>query len=150
MTRALLMAACLVLAAGCGGGGSSGAAATAPSGLLCDSNSQGMELARPSPAQTGVQITTSTIEIVDDGDLDQLYSLTPQFDLTLVSSAGGKDATTSLVEVQDPTGPHPYGASSYFFEGTLTQGLTAGVTYTVSLAATTSSCTPLLVGTFST
>ena len=149
MTRAVAIV-CLILLAGCGGGGGSGAATTAPTGLLCDPNSLGIQLARPSPGQTAVPITTATIEIVDDGDLDQLYSLTNQFDLLLTDPNGDRDTTTSLVEVQDPTAPHPYGAGSYFYEGTLNQSLIAGRTYTVSLSATTTSCTALLVGTFST
>lgn len=149
MTRAVL-AAFLVLVAGCGGGGSSGSA-TAPAGLLCDPNAQGIQLARPLPGATGVPITTTTIEIVDDGNLDQLYSLTPQFNLKLADTAGDQDTTTALVEVQDPNGPQPYGTSSYFYQGTLTQSLIAGHTYTVSLNATSLTCTPLLVtGTFST
>jgi len=60
--------AVLVAAAGCGGGGSS--SATPPATLLCNANSQGTELARPAPAQTAVPTTTSTIEIVDDGQAD--------------------------------------------------------------------------------
>ncbi len=149
MTRAVLVA-CLMLAAGCGGGGGSGSA-TAPTGLQCDPNSQGTQLARPSPGQAGVPTTTSAIEIVDDGNLDQLYSLTPQFDLHLTDNFGNVLVTTSLVQSQDPTGPHPYGASSFFFEGTLNGSLVAGRTYSVSLGTTNSSCTPLPVtGTFST
>jgi len=114
-----------ILAAGCGGGGGSGPAT--------------------------VPTTTSTIEVVDDGDQDQLYSLTPQFDLHVTGSGGYVAITSSLVEVQDPTGLHPYGASWFFFEGTLSQNLAAGQTYSVSLGTTNSSCTPLAVmGTFST
>jgi hypothetical protein len=152
MTRVgrALLTALLVPVAGCGGGGSSGPS-TAPAGLLCDPNAQGIQLARPLPGATGVPLTTTTIEIVDDGNLDQLYSLTQDFNLKLVDTAGDQDATTTLVQVQDPTGPQPYGTSSYFYEGTLTQSLIAGRTYSVSLNATSVSCTPLpIYGTFST
>jgi hypothetical protein len=149
VTRAALIA-CLVLLAGCGGGGGSGAAATAPSGLLCDPNSAGIALARPSPGQTGVAATTTTIEVVDDGDSDQLFSLSNQFDLTLTDNLKNVLVTTSLAQVQDATAPHPYGVNSFFFEGTLNQSLVAGRTYTVGLNATISACTALPVGTFST
>lgn len=147
--RAILIAS-FVVAAGCGGGGGTGSATPPGSSLGCDPNAQGIQLARPSPGQTGVSTTTSVIEIVDDGNLDQLYSLTPQFELTVVGNLGDHAVTTSLVEVQDPTGPHPYGASSFFYEGTLSQRLLASDTYTVSLSAPSTSCTALLVGTFST
>jgi len=77
--------------------------------------------------------------------------LTTQFDLHVTGSGGYSAVTGSLVEVQDPNGPHPYGASSFFFEGTLNQNLAAGQTYTVSLGTVNSSCTPLPVTyTFST
>jgi hypothetical protein len=144
------MVAALVLVASCGGGGTSGSATPPGATLGCDPNSQGIQLARPSPGQAGVSTTTSVIEIVDDGNLDQLYSLTPQFDLKLTDNSGNVSQTSSLVEVQDAGGPHPYGANSFFYEASLTQSLQAGRTYSVTLNATTVSCTPLMTGTFST
>jgi len=115
VTRTIL-AAFLVLVAGCGGGGAA-AQRRRPARCSRDPNAQGIQLARPLPGATGVPITTTTIEIVDDGNLDQLYSLTPQFNLKLADAAGDQDTTTALVEVQDPTGPQPYGTSSYFYQG---------------------------------
>jgi hypothetical protein len=77
-------------------------------------------------------------------------TLSNQFDLTVTDNLKNVLVTTSLAQVQDATAPHPYGVNSFFFEGTLSQSLVAGRTYTVALNATISACTALPVGTFST
>jgi hypothetical protein len=145
----MLLASLALVVTGCGGGGG-GSSTPLTSNLTCDSNAQGIQLARPAPSQAAVPTTTTTVEIVDDGDGDQLFTLTNQFILNVTDNTGAVIRTGMLSEVPDPTGPHPYLTNSIFYAGTLTQSLQPGRTYAVSLDATSVTCTPLPIGTFST
>ncbi len=150
LARALCVVSVLALAA-CGGGGSTGTNGIPNPGsnALCDFNSQGLQLARPGPGQTGVSSGTNTIEIVDNGNGDQLFSSYQQFDLILRDNFGNTLVTGPLNLVSDPNGPHPY-ASDFYYSGTLQGGLVSGDFYTVYLNAPNTNCTPGQVGSFST
>lgn len=147
VARALLLASSFALAA-CSGGGSSGLP-NPGSTALCDSNSAGLQLARPLPNQSLVSTNTSSIEIVDNGNGDQLASNTNQFDLNLFDNFGNEIITGTLAAVADPNGPHPY-ASDFFYSGTLNGTLLPGRTYSVYLNAPNTACSRGLVGQFST
>jgi len=151
LARALCVVSVLALAA-CGGGGSSGTNGIPNPGSnqLCDFNSQGLQLARPGPGQTGVSSGTNTIEIVDNGNSDQLFQSYQQFDLILRDNSGNQWVTGPLNLVSDQSGPHPY-SSDYYYSGTLQGGgLIPGDFYTVYLNAPNTNCTPGIVGSFST
>jgi hypothetical protein len=143
--RALLFAS-LIAAAGCGGGGSSSNIPNGGSFAICDSNSAGLALARPTP---GFSANGNQIEIVDNGNGDQLAQFTSQYDLNLVDNFGNEVDTGFLTAVPDPSGPHPYG-SDFFYAGTLNSGLQSGRTYTVYLNAPNTNCSRGVVGSFST
>ncbi|HEX3551292.1 MAG TPA: hypothetical protein VHT53_12990 [Candidatus Elarobacter sp.] len=149
IVRAVLTASFLIVAAGCGGG----SAGTNPipypgSNQLCDANSSGEALDRPSPGQTGVSTGTNTIEIVSNGNSDQLYQSYSQFDLILVGSRGDQLVTGPLsLSGADTTGNHPF-PSDYYYTGTIQGTLQFGESYTVELNAPSTNCTPGVVGTF--
>ena len=142
-----LFAVALVALAGCGGG--SGSTLPNPgSNQICDPNSNGLQLARPTP---GFPQNGNNIEIVDNGNGDQLGNpqLTGQFDLILRDNFNNEIDTGFLSAVADNGGPHPY-SSDFFYQGTLPVGLSAGRTYNVYLNAPNTNCTPGFVGSFST
>jgi len=153
LARALCVVSVLALAA-CGGGGSTGTSGIPNPGsnAICDSNSQGLQLARPGPGQGGVSSGTNTIEIVSSGNSDQLYQSYQQFDLILRDNFGNQIVTGPLSLVADPSGPHPYPnpPGDFYYSGTLQGGLTPGDFYTVYLNAPNTNCTPGVVGSFST
>jgi hypothetical protein len=139
-----LVLASVVGLAGCGGGGSS--LPNPGSTAVCDFNSAGLQLARPT---FGFPQNGSQIEIVDNGNADQLAQFTNMFDLDLRDNFGNVITTTLLAGVADPGGPHPY-SSDFFYAGTPQNSLLPGRTYSVFLNAPNTNCTPGLVGTFST
>jgi hypothetical protein len=150
LARALCAVSLLALAA-CAGGGSSGTAGIPNPGSsnICDPDSQGLQLARPGPGQTGVSSGTNTIEIVSNGNGDTLFRSYQQFDLILRDNFGNQLVTGPLNLVSDPNGPHPYN-SDFYYSGTLQSGLISGDFYTVYLNAPNTNCTPGVVGSFST
>ena len=141
--RALFVVS-LFAAAGCGGGSSG--LPNSGSNALCDSNSQGLQVARPTP---GFGQNGNNIEIVDNGNGDQLNQFTNQFDLNLIDNFGSEIDTGFLSLVADPNGPHPY-TSDFFYQGALNSGLLPGRTYNVYLNAPNTNCTRGFVGSFST
>lgn len=145
LVRALL-AVSVVAAAGCGGG--SGSTLPNPgSTAVCDSNAAGISLARPTPGFS--QTSPNTIEIVANGNADQLGQFTNQFDLNLLDQFGNEIDTGFLSGVPDQGGPHPYG-SDFFYAGTLQGSLQFGRTYTVYLNAPSTACTRGIIGSFTT
>jgi hypothetical protein len=142
---AFLLAATLALAA-CGGGSTG---TTLPPNTLgpCDPGTQ-VELARPFQGQTGIPPSTTSIEIVANGNGNTLGNSFQNFDLFLQPSVGGTITSSPLAAVQDTSGPHPFG-SDFFYSGNI-PGLQFGVTYTVFLNAFTSNCSPVNIGSFST
>lgn len=141
-----LFAVALVALAGCGGGGSS--IPNAGSNAVCDPTATGIQLARPTIGFP--QNNANQIEIVDNGNGDQLFQFTNMFDLQLKDNFNNEIDTGVLSGVADPGGPHPY-SSDFFYAGTLQNGsLQFGRTYNVFLNAPNTNCTPGFVGSFST
>jgi hypothetical protein len=145
-----MVAASLVIAAGCGGGGGSG---TSPipnpgSSQYCDANNSGVQLARPTP---GFPMTAAnTLEIVANGNADQLAQSFSQFDLNLVDNFGNRFVTGPLSPVSDAGGPHPY-TSDYYYTGVIQGGnLPSGDFFTVYLNAPNTNCTLLPIGSLQT
>jgi len=138
-----LVLASVVGIAGCGGGSSS---LNPGSNALCDFNSAGLQLARPT---FGFPQNGNQIEIVDNGSGDQLNQAPSQFDLDLHDrNLSGQITTTSFLNlVADPGGPHPF-SSDFFYAGTVQGSLISGHTYDVFLNAPNTNCTPGIVGTF--
>jgi hypothetical protein len=142
-----LFAVSFVVVAGCGGGSGSSGIPNPGSGALCDANSAGIQLARPTPGFP--QTNPNTIEIVANGNNDDLARFTNQFDLNLIDNFGNEIDTGFLTAVSDPGGPHPY-SSDFFYAGTFQGSLQFGRTYTVYLNAPNTNCTRGVVGSFST
>jgi hypothetical protein len=153
LARALVVASLLV-AGGCGGGGSS-TTGNSPipnpgSPQLCNPDSQGTQLARPGPNQSGVSTATTTIEIVSNGNSDTLGRSFSQFDVQLRDNFGNVLLVTNLLNItSDNSGPHPY-ASDFYYVGTIQGQLQPGALYNAYLNAPNTNCTPGLLGSFST
>ena len=139
LARALI-AASIVLAAGCGGGSNS-ALPNSGNGQLCDSNAGSISIARPTP---GFPANGNTIEIVSSSSTDDLHGNPGAFDLNLNNSS---ISTSPLSILPDTTGPHPY-TTDFYYQATLPAGLPSG-TYSVYLNAPNSPCTPGFIGTVS-
>jgi hypothetical protein len=140
------LAVSVIALAGCGGGSSS-TIPNAGSNAICDSNAAGIQLARPTSGFP--QTSANTIEIVANGNADQLAQFTNQFDLNLFDNFGNEIDTGPLTAVPDTGGPHPYN-SDFFYAGTLQSSLQFGRTYTVYLNAPNTNCSRGVVGSFST
>jgi hypothetical protein len=141
LTRTALVAASLVIAAGCGGGGGS-SIPNSGSTAICDSNGVALSVARPTP---GYPQNGNQIEIVDSTNTDQLNGFTSQFDLNLIDNFGNEIDTGFLTPVPDQSGPHPY-TNDYFYAGSLNGNLQPGRTYNVYLNAPNTNCTRGFVG----
>ncbi|HEV2738929.1 MAG TPA: hypothetical protein VGU66_10155 [Candidatus Elarobacter sp.] len=148
LARALIAVSIIAVAAGCGGG-SSNSIPNPGSNSICDPNNSGIQLARPAAGQFGVATNTNTIEIVANGNADQLGQFTNQFDLNLIDNFNNEIDTGTLTAVADPNGPHPY-QSDFFYSGTLNGSLLPSRTYSVYLNAPNTNCSRGLVGQFST
>ncbi|BDE07287.1 hypothetical protein WPS_25630 [Vulcanimicrobium alpinum] len=151
IVRALLFCVPFVVAAGCGGGGaSSGTGAVPISNGLCDPGTA-VQLARPSSGQFGVSTGTGVIEIVANGNSNNLYSSYTMYDVILQSNFGQQIVTSPLNLTSDPGGPKPY-ASDYYYSANLNgQTLQSGATYSAYLNIFNSPCQqPFPLGSFST
>jgi hypothetical protein len=145
LARALI-AASIVIAAGCGGGSGSSTLPNPGSNGICDPDAGSISIARPSAsfAQNG-----NAIEIVSSSSTDQLHGNPGQFDLNLRDNFGNVLITDPLGFVPDTTGPHPY-TTDFFYAANLQGTLQGGRTYSVFLNAPNTSCTPGFIGSFST
>ena len=143
--RALVAVAFAIAVAGCGGGGSSSTIPNPGSNQVCDPDAAGIQLARPTPGFP--QTSPNAIEIVANGNADQLGRFTSQFDLILLDQFNAEIDTGFVSAVADPGGPHPY-SSDFFYQGTVPNGLLSGRTYRVFLNAPNTNCTPGFVGSF--
>ena len=147
--RISALALALGLAACSGSGGLGGI--LGGGGLNQCQTGTAVQIARPSPSQTGVDPATNGIEIVASGNGNTLGSTYTQWNLVLQDSFGDPVITTGPLSLaSDPGGPHPY-ASDYYYSAPLQSSLRAGVTYNVFITQTGASCTNAPVaGTFST
>ena len=147
LVPALFAVAFAFAVAGCAGGGSSSTIPNPGSNQVCDPDAAGIQLARPTPGFA--QTSPNAVEIVANGNADQLGRFTSQFDLVLLDQFNAEIDTGFLSAVADPGGPHPY-SSDFFYQGTANSALQSGRTYRVFLNAPNTNCTPGFVGQFST
>lgn len=143
IARLTLAFGCLVLLSACSGNGSGG-------GLFGGNGAcqPGTDVTLANPRQG--QLASSNIgqvEIVANGDSNTLHDTSNQWYVTLSSGFttinGG-----NLVPFSDPNGYHPYGSDFYYTSSF--GNLPTGTTWTVSLAWSTQSCSPVSIGSFST
>jgi hypothetical protein len=95
-----------------------------------------------------VPANVGQVTVVAYGGNNQLYNTYRQWQTTLVDNTSQPTPGGQLRLVPDPTGPHPY-PSDFYYASTLPQ-LVTGRTYTVYLAMTNGSCSPISLSSFST
>ena len=141
--RAAVVVASLVLLAACGGGSSGTAPVPNPgSSNYCDANNAGITTARPTP---GFSTGNGQVEIVANGNGDQLFQSYTQFDLNLIDNFGNRFVTGPLSLTNDNNGPHPFN-SDFYYVGTVAGGLPTGDVFSVYLNDPNTNCTLLPVG----
>lgn len=145
-SRVFAVLSTLALAA-CGAGGANN---TIPGGIgfQCNPGTQ-IQLARPAPSQSASNV--SQVEIVANGNGNNLYNSFAQWNLVVQDNFGDPPITSNNLNlVADPSAPHPYG-SDFYYTGNLGTTLPAGATWTVTIEQQPyGSCLPAPVGTFST
>ena len=82
------------------------------------------------------------------GNSNPLYSGHNQWSVTLIDDKGSPWTGGPLGLVSDPSGPHPY-PSDFYYASSLPK-LNAGHAYHAYLSQPSGTCTPVLVGSFST
>ena len=140
-----LAAAATVLAA-CGSSSSGPGAPTFPSFGPPGSQQQQctgtqVQLANPTPYQTGVSANTNVITIVANGNSNALGQTYGNWFLVLQGQFGpGDQIQGSFLQPADGhTLTHPYG-SDYYYSSTLASPLNSGDTYNVTLEDNNSGC----------
>lgn len=146
--RATLVFVSLALAAGCGGG-SSGNNPAPPLGP-CNPDAQ-VQLARPLQGSTGNVSNLTSIEIVANGNNNQLYSSYAQYQLVAIPSFGGTFSSTGNLRLtSDPNGYAPF-PSDYYYAASFNNGqFVPGTVYSIYLNVQSTNCQPSFVGSFST
>ena len=124
-----------------------GAGGGTPGFLPCDPGTS-VQLANPTPAQTGVDPTLGQITIVANGNADTLFTTYGAWSLTLYDRSGNVYPGNRLSLVAYPSGPHPF-ASDFYYASSVS-GLVAGRTYDVRLGWVGQNCNEFSVGSFST
>lgn len=147
-----LAASLLVALAGCGGGGLGNVlgpitGGSGSGGFQCDTGTQ-VQLANPQPYQTGVSPAIGQIVIVANGQNNNLYNTSSQWNITLSDQFGDTISGGNLQPYDYRTGPHPF-PSDYYYVSTIGQ-LPQGTTLNVTLGEPGASCLPVPVGSFST
>lgn len=135
---------CLLAFTSCSGGGPGGIFGGPP---VCNPGTQ-VQLASPTPNQSGVSSGIGHVIIVANGNTDTLYNTYAQWQLILVDNFNGQTTGGSLSLVPDPSGPHPY-PSDFYYSSSVPQ-LATGRNWNVELIQNGNSCTPASVGSFST
>jgi hypothetical protein len=128
-------------------GGCSSLGSTTHFSMPCNTGTQ-VQLAGPSPSQSGVSPSIGQIIMVANGNSNQLYNTYSQWQITLVDNFGNPVTGGSLQLVSDPSGPHPY--PSDFYYGSSIPQLNAGRTYNAYVSLNNGSCQPVSLGSFST
>ena len=137
----------LVLASACSGGGSSGTSPV-PNTQFCGADTQ-YALARPQSGQSVQANTNVVVEIVANGNNNQIAKSFTNFDLIFVpagnnnGSLQGSVSTGSLSITSEKGGYAPF-SSDYYYNGTIASpGLAPQTLYNVYVNAFTSNCTPV-------
>lgn len=131
--RLTLVSGLLVALTACGGGGGLGGVIgglNPGSGPFCNAGTQ-VQLARPQPGQTGVPTNIGQIEIVANGNSNNLYNTYTQWYLTLTDQFGDTITGGNLRLTSDTSGPHPY-TSDFYYVSSISQ-LPANATWQVNL-----------------
>ena len=141
----LALLASIFAATACSGGGSTGAAPV-PNTQFCGNDTQ-YALASPQSGHNIAANSNATIEIVANGNNNQIYQSFKNFELILVpannnGSTNGQinTGTISLTGVNSSFAPFQ---SDYYYNGTLQSGLQSGLQYNVFLNAFTTNCIPI-------
>lgn len=118
------------------------------SAVQCDPGTQ-VQLASPSPGQTGVSGAIGQIVIVANGNANTLYNTSNQWYITLTPQFGGSSVQGgNLTPFDGRNLNHPY-ASDYYYASSIGQ-LPSGMTWTVLLNEQNANCTPVPLNSFST
>lgn len=145
--RAILVSVSLPLVAACGG--SSGNSPAPPLGP-CNPDAQ-VQLASPVQGSSGVPSNITRIEIVANGNNNQLYNSYAQYQLVAVPSFGSPfNSNNNLSLASDPNGYHPY-QNDYYYAANFNNGqFVPGTTYAIYLNVNSTNCQPSFVGSFAT
>lgn len=147
IARAILAFVSLAALAACGG--SSGSTPAPPFGP-CNPDAQ-VALSKPIQGSTGVPATITSIEIVANGNNNQLYTSYAQYQLVAVPSFGSPfNSNNNLSLTSDPNGYHPFPSDFYYTANFNSGQFAPGNTYAIYLNVNSTNCQPSLVGTFST
>jgi hypothetical protein len=131
--------AALVLSA-CGSSGSSGSnpgtfpiPGGPPPTQFCAGTQ--VQLANPTPYQSGVSPNLSSITIVANGNSNALYNTYNQWQILLFDNYNDPPTIGGALQlVPDPNGPHPYNSDFYYSSSLQGQYLTPGTTWTAVLS----------------
>jgi hypothetical protein len=147
IARAILACGSLAALAACGG--SSGNSPAPPFGP-CNPDAQ-VALAKPIQGSTGVPANITSIEIVANGNNNQLYTSYAHYQLVAVPSFGSPfNSSNNLSPTSDPNGYHPFLTDFYYAANFNNGQFTPGNSYAIYLNVTSTNCQPSFVGTFST
>lgn len=147
----LALASALVLGlTGCGAAGAIGNILGPIAGgtIQCDPGTQ-VQLASPTPGQTGVSGGIGQIVVVANGNANTLYNTSGQWYVTLTPQYGGNPIQGgNLVPFDGRNLNHPY-TSDYYYSSSIGQ-LQSGTLWTAYLNEQNANCAAVPIGSFST
>jgi hypothetical protein len=148
---AVLVVTMLMLVA-CGGGSSSPPTSGNPFGPnpflpVCDPGTQ-VQLASPTPAQSGVPTNVGQVIIVANGSANTLHDTYGQWNLTITDNFGNAFIGGSLNLVPLPNGPHPF--PSDFYYASSIPPLPSARAWNITLTTQNTNCAADAIGNFST
>jgi len=150
--RLLAVVASLLGLAACGGGSTN----SGPFGTIgnpntfsavCDPGTQ-VQLASPTPGQTGVSSNIGSIIVVANGNANTLYNTYQSWNVILQDNFGNTVTGGPLSLVPFNSGPHPYGSDFYYSSSI--PSLAPGRNWNVGLVQSFSNCSPYSLFGFST
>lgn len=116
--------------------------------VQCDPGTQ-VQLASPSPGQSGVSGAIGQIVIVANGSNNTLYNTSNQWYVTLTPQYGGNSVQGgNLTPFDGRNMNHPY-TSDYYYASSIGQ-LPSGMTWTAYLNEQNANCAAVPLNTFST
>lgn len=145
--RARTVAVLFALAALTACGGSKTTSYTPPGGNVCNPGTD-IALANPTSNATGVSTGIGQLTIVANGSANVLNGNTSLFALQIQSNAGEVIAGATLRPVEGTSYQHPY-ASDFYYASSV-PSLPSQRSWTAYLVEPGSTCTPFLIGVFST